>query len=53
MMDEEWEELERNGAKEVLTSTCFIETQKLEQRNSLGAFWIASTWNEVTIDAWQ
>ena len=38
MMDEEWEELGRNGAEEVLTSTCFIETQKPEQRNSLGGF---------------
>ena len=38
MMDEECEELGRNGAEEVLTSTRFIETQKLEQRNSLGAF---------------
>ena len=31
MMDEEWEELERNGAEEVLASTCFIETQKLNK----------------------
>ena len=37
MMDEEWEELERNGAEEVLTSSRFIETQKTWTKKLFGS----------------